>query len=161
MPLIKSHKLSFIIKFVILFPLSYAMAVLAMWGSGGGHGNFLPMALIMTPMLLLSFFIHNLHHCFVTMCIILGTACLFPAYALLLHFVKARIIPFILPILHIVGAAFGLLRTDNSPLVTEPFSLSLLAIVILILISIRVRSHRIWLKQPAKNATDPRRLTST
>ena len=162
MPLIKSHSTSFIIKFVILFPLSLAMVFIAMLGTGGGHGNFLPVATIMAPAFLLSPLLQHLHHDIATMCIMLVTACLFPAYALLLHYVKAKIIPFILPIIHIAGAVVILLRPRyNSPLVTEPFSLMLLAIVILILISIRIRSRRIWLEHPAKTTTDSHRLTST
>ena len=136
----KSSKASFIIKFVLLFPLSLAMIFVAMWGTGGGHGNFFPLKVIMGPMVILFFLSGAMNHDLATMCAMLGTACLYPAYALLLYFVKARILPVILAVIHIVCVAIQLFQPDRSPKVTEPFSLTLLAIIVFILISIRNNS---------------------
>ena len=134
--------LIFLIKLILLFPLSFAMIFLAMWGTGGGHGNFLPVKVIMGPTVLLFFLTEIMHHDTATMCAMLGTACLYPTYALLLYFVKARKLPVILAAVHIACVAIMLFQPDSSPKVTEPYSLTLLAIIVLILISIRKSSQK-------------------
>ena len=150
MPPIKSQTtafLIFLIKLILLFPLSFAMIFLAMWGTGGGHGNFLPVKVIMGPMLLLSLFAKILPHSFLDSLAVLVGVCLYPIYALLLYFVKARMLPAILAVIHIACVTILLFSPDGGPKVTEPYSLTLLAIIVVILVSIRKRSSK------AKNAS--------
>ena len=133
MAIVESHKSTFIIKFIILFPLSWVMIFVAFLYTGGGHGNFLPLQLIVGPAFLLAFLPNDV-------LIMLGAACLYPAYALLLHFVKVRGIPVILAIIHVACAAALLHHSNSGPSITEPYSLMLLAIIIWMLISIRRES---------------------
>jgi len=129
--------MAFIIKLIILFPLSWAMVFVAFVGTGGESGNFLPLILALGPTFL-SLLVLPLSNDAGTICAMLGAACLYPAYGLLLYFVKAKILPVILCIIHLAGAvAVVLSRSVKGPLVTEPYSLILFAIIILILVSIR------------------------
>lgn len=135
----KSHKSTFIIKFGILFPLSSIMIFIAFLFTGGGHGNYLPVKLILGPMGFSIFLLNTLHHDVLLICAIAGTTCLYPTYALLLHFLKARSLPAILLTIHVASAVILLCYSNNYPWVTEPFSFMLLTIIIWILISIRRR----------------------
>jgi len=81
----KLHTLIFIIKLIILVPLSWFVIALAAGLTGGGHGNYLPTLIVLGPMsfcfLIKTFsFTH----------IIWGTVCLYEAYALFIKFVKAE-----------------------------------------------------------------------
>ena len=132
MAIIKSRKLAFIIKLVLLFPLSYITVCTAACLTGGGHGNFLPLILILGPLNILE---QNM-----------GTFLflvipLYEVYALLIRFIKSNYTLALILTLHVASGLIEILINSNSysaPLV-HPIAVILLvplAFVIWIFVSI-------------------------
>jgi len=101
---IQSHKRAFILKLVMLFPLSWGMFFLAAMLTGGGHGNFLPIMVTAGPLYIMFCLVDKVSFDIAGMCMLLGTAFLYPFYGLLLRYIKGPWFPTVLAVIHIVSS---------------------------------------------------------
>ena len=83
---LKSNKMRFITRLVLLCPLSLLMGFVGVMGTGGGHGNYFPLILISGPVSIL--FVIPLYGFVKGICFLCGMLCLYGTYALLLKFIK-------------------------------------------------------------------------
>ena len=140
---VRLRTLIFIVKLVLLCPLSFVAVELATKFAVGGHGSFLPLLLIMGPLNLL-FALMNLSPSWEAY-ILYGTICLYETYALFLKFIKVRYATRSILMFHIASIVIGLLLWLNgSPdfyIVLELLSCAIVMIpwglIILVLVSIR------------------------
>ena len=108
MAIIKSRKLAFIIKLVLLLPLSYITACAAAMATGGGHGNYFAILLVLGPLnvvfLMSEFKDFRL--------LFLGVVCLYEVYALLIRFIKSN---YTLAVILTFHAASGFIAMRIAP----------------------------------------------
>ena len=111
MAIIRSRKVSFFLKLLLLLPLSFAMLFVAVIATVGGHGNYLPLTLILGPANILFALDLGPGWDVLFMCLIV---CLYEVYALLLKFVKASATVYWILGLHIASSVIAMMTCASN-----------------------------------------------
>jgi len=110
--ILKSDKAIFILRLMLLLPLSLLTGFLGVMGTGGGHGNYFPFILVSGPASIL--FAVPLHGLDEGIYFFGGIVCLYGTYAFLLKFIKSDTTFRAILIFHIVSASIAMLFLGNN-----------------------------------------------
>jgi hypothetical protein len=154
MPIFKSHKAIFFAKLVLLIPLSLITVYTAAMATGGGHGNYFPLVVILGPLNIL--FAMPIDGPKGEMYFFCGGVFHYIIYALLLKFIKSNKTFVSLSIFHVISCFIGMfflgisgifVDTKNSAfcfvMVTNSIIFSLWGLIIWLLKSIH-KSRGLW-----------------
>ena len=114
MPIFKSHKAIFFAKLALVVPLSLITGFTAAMATGGGHGNYFPLMVILGPLNIL--FIIPLDGPNGGMYFFCGMIFLYVIYAILMKFIKSNKTFVSFSILHIISAFMAIVSNIIGPL---------------------------------------------
>ena len=111
MAIIKSRNAAFILKLTLLLPLSFATLAVAVFATVGGHGNYLPLMLLLGPAnILFAVDVGSGGEVF-ALCLFL---CQYEVYALLLKFAKAPATVYGILGLHIASSVIAIIAMASN-----------------------------------------------
>ena len=138
MLVVKSRKLAFVVKFLLVLFLSFVAVVAGAMLTGGGHGNALPLTMVLGPLNILEVFPFIVASPKWAVYFIFSTVFLFGVYALFVKAVKHALAFFFILVFHfgvgIVSINIFTSFSGSAPLLAGASILNLIVFIPLTLV---------------------------